>query len=271
MSDMTGPNILLVGATSMLGKAVLDEPPGGFALTAISHHQLLEADFSAYDAVINMAYDPRYMRTVYDSAIDFDRRVAERAARSGVHFVMMSTRRVYGPASGVPIRENDLTRPIDNYGANKLRTEEEVRRLLGDRCTILRVANVFGYEPGRHTFFGIALETLRRQRRIVLDSNPFVEKDFLPLSECAASIASVLRKRPSGIFNLGYGTATPLGRIAMWLIEGYSEGELLVTSIEERDAFLLDSSKLHAAVGLPSRSRTIRDHCVEIGKQLRNA
>ena len=268
---MNRPNILLIGANSMLGKAVMAEPRDGLALTAISHHELPEADFSSYDAVINMAYDPRYMRTAYDSALDFDRSVAERAVDSGAHFVMMSTRRVYGPTSGAAIRENDPTKPMDNYGANKLRTEDEVRRLLGNRCTILRVANVFGYEPGRHTFFGIALETLRRNGRVILDSNPFVEKDFLPLSECAASIISVLRKKPSGIFNLGYGTATPIGRIAMWLIEGYSEGELLITSAEERDAFLLDSSKLRAVADLPKRTGTVRDHCIEIGKRLRDA
>lgn len=255
----------------MLGKAVLAEASGDLALTAISHQQAREVDFGAYGTVINMAYDPRYMRMPYDAAFDFDWKVAELAARGGAHFVMLSTRRVYGPTRDLPIAENAPTRPIDNYGGNKLRTENEVRQLMGDRCTVLRLANVFGYERGRHTFFGIALETLRDQGRIILDANPFVKKDFLPLSECAAAIVSVLRKKPSGIFNLGYGTATEIGWIAMWLIEGYSDGELLVTSVEERDTFLLDSSKLRALVDMPKRSYSIRDHCIEIGKRLRNA
>jgi nucleoside-diphosphate-sugar epimerase len=218
-----------------------------------------------------MAYDPRYMQMPYDSAFDFDRKVAERTARSRAHFVMISTRRVYGPAKSTPISESAPTRPTDNYGRNKLRTEQEVGEMLGGRCTILRLANVFGFEPGRHTFFGIALETLRREGRIILDANPFVKKDFLPLPECASAIASVLCKRPSGTFNLGYGTATETGRIAMWLIEGYAKGELLVTSAAERDSFLLDSSRLRAVVGAPGLTHSIRDYCIEIGKQLRNA
>ena len=255
----------------MLGKAVLAEASSDLALTAISHQQVHDVDFGAYGTVINTAYDPRYMRMPYDAAFDFDRKVAELTVRGGAHFVMMSTRRVYGPAKKLPIAENAPTRPIDNYGGNKLRTENEVRRLLGDHCTVLRLANVFGYEPGRHTFFGIALDTLRRHRRIVLDANPFVKKDFLPLPECAAAIISVLRKKPSGTFNLGYGTGTEIGRIAMWLIEGYSEGDLLVTSSEERDAFVLDSSRLWALMDMPQRAYSIRDYCIEIGKRLRNA
>ena len=271
MSDLTTQKNLLVGATSMLGNAVSSVTRQGLVITAISHDQIENVDFGVYDAVINMAYDPRYIREVYDSAFDFDRKVAALTARSGAHFFMMSTRRVYGIADDAPIPETAPTKPVDNYGRNQLRTENEVLDLLGPRCTILRLANAFWFEPGRHTFFGIALQNLHRQKRIILDANPFVKKDFIPLPECAAGIASVLRKKPSGIFNLGYGTATEVGRIAMWLIKGYAEGELLVTSTEERDGFLLDNSKLCALVDLPSPSRSIRDYCVEIGKRLRNA
>lgn len=271
MSDLTDRKILLVGTTSLLGGAVVEEGKGQLALTAISHRQIEDADFGAYDTVVNMAYDPRYLRQAYDYALDFDLKVASLTAQARAHFVMMSTRRVYGPSGAAPIPEAAPTEPRDNYGRNKLRTEGEVLDLLGDRCTILRLSNAFGFEPGRHTFFGIALENLRRHKRIVLDANPLVKKDFIPLAECAAGIVSVLREKPAGIFNLGYGTATEIGQIAMWLIEGYGEGELLVTSTEERDSFLLDNSKLRAVVDMPRPSRSIRDYCIEIGKRLHNA
>jgi dTDP-4-dehydrorhamnose reductase len=271
MSDLASQKILLVGDTSMLGKAVTAETRNGFSLDAISHRQIADVDFSAYDTVVNMAYDPRYMQAAYDPELDFDRKVATLAARSAAHFVMMSTRKVYGPVGKEPVPETAPTEPIDNYGRNKLRTESEILGLLGRRCTILRLSNAFWLEPGRHTFFGVALENLRRKKRIVLDVNPFVRKDFFPLPEYAAAIVSVVRKKPSGIFNLGYGSATEVGRIAMWLIEGYAEGELLVTSTEERDGFLLDNSKLYGVVDVPKPSRSIRNYCVEIGKRLRNA
>jgi UDP-glucose 4-epimerase len=271
MSDLTTQKILLVGASSMLGKAVLAEARRDIVLDAISHRQIEDVDFGVYDTVVNMAYDPRYMQAAYDTKFDFDCKVAAMVARSDAHFVMMSTRKVYGPGGGEPIPETASTEPIDNYGRNKLRTETEILALLGRRCTVLRLSNAFWFEPGRNTFCGVALENLRSQKRIILDVNPFVKKDFFPLPECAAGIVSVLRKKPSGIFNLGYGSATAIGHMAMWLIEGYAEGELLITSTEERDGFLLDNRKLRGLVDMPKPSRSIRDYCIEIGKRLRNA
>jgi dTDP-4-dehydrorhamnose reductase/UDP-glucose 4-epimerase len=264
-------SVLLVGASSLLGKALLAESQDAVSITGVSHTAFETVDPGAYDVVINMAYDPRYMRDAYETNIDFDRKVAEATARSGAHFVMLSTRRVYGPNQAIPVSEDALAQPVDAYGRNKLRTEGEIRALLGERCTILRLANVFGFEPGRHTFLGIALNNLRRTGRIVLDANPFVKKDFLPLPDCAAALLSVLALKPGGTFNLGYGTATETGRIAMWLIEGFGRGELVVSSAGERDSFLLDSSRLKALVALPEPRTSIRAYCVKIGEQLRDA
>jgi len=270
------PTVLLVGSGSLLGGAVLAAAQNDIAITSVSHDRFDVGMVRDHDVVINMAYDPRYMREAYDPALDFDRRVAQAVAEQGGRFVMLSTRKVYGEGPGgkgheTPIGEDSDCRPTGAYGRNKLETEAAVRALLGDRATILRLANVFGFEPGRHTFFGIALGTLKRLGRIELDSNPFVKKDFIPLPDCARAILSAIRHTPSGTFNLGYGTATEIGRIAMWLIEGFGGGELLISSAEERDSFLLDIRRLEALGILPERRMPIRQCCVEIGERLRNA
>ena len=264
-------SVLVVGASSMLAGAILSQGRDGLSLTGIAHGQLDGTDVGAYDVVINMAYDPRYMREAYEPALDFDRRVAAAVATGGGHYVMMSTRKIYGPGQEGAIAEDAPARPADAYGRNKLTTEGAVRDLLGPRCTIIRLANVLGFEPGRHTFFGIALENLRRHGRIVLDHNPFIQRDFIPLADCAAGILAIAGRKPSGTYNLGYGTATETGRIATWLIEGFGRGELLVNSMEERDAFLLDISRVKALGVLPEKRMSIRQRCLEIGEQLRNA
>ncbi len=264
-------SVLLVGASSLLGRAVLAASRDGISITGVSHTAFDDIDCDAYDVVINMAYDPRYMREVYDQDLDFDRKVARAVVRGRAHFMMMSTRRVYGAAARKPIPEDAPLRPADPYGRNKARTEAEVQALLGGRCTILRLANVFGFEPGRHTFLGVALDNLRRHGRISLDANPFVEKDFIPLPDCAAAILAMIPRKAAGTYNIGYGTATATGRIAMWLIEGFGRGELMASSAEERDGFLLDITRFTALTGLPERQMSIRDHCVQIGERLRNA
>lgn len=270
-ADRSKTSVLLVGAGSLLGQALLAASRDDISITGVSHTAFHDVDCDAYDVVINMAYDPRYMREAYDQEIDFDRKVARSVARSHAHFMMMSTRRVYGPNARSPIPEDAPLMPGDPYGRNKARTEGEVQALLGGRCTVLRLANVFGFEPGRHTFLGIALDNLRDNGRIVLDANPFVEKDFIPLPDCVSAILAMIPRKAAGTYNIGYGTGTATGRIAMWLIEGFGRGELVVSSAGERDGFLLDISRFKALTGSPERHASIRDYCVEIGERLRNA
>ena len=238
-------SILLVGQGSQLARAVLRTSDNTLSFHAVSHTVDWQTlNLAAYDAVVNMAYDPLYMREAYDEARDFDLFVAHKAKEHGVHYVMLSTRRVFGPVTASePIREDHLPAPIDHYGRNKLTTETAVQRLLGDRCTILRVANVFDFEPGRHTFFGIALKNLKATNRITLDVSPFVKRDFIHVDDFAQIARKVLAVCPTGLFNLGSGEATEVGKIALWLIEGYGQGELLVISPEHRDAFELDRSR----------------------------
>jgi len=263
--------VLVVGAGSLLGSALLGRKRDGVTLTGIAHGDFSAADIESYDVVLNMAYDPRYMREAYDAGLDFDLKVAESVKKARRHFVMMSTRKIYGPVHQWPVPEDAPKAPGDFYGRNKLETEGRVQALLGPDCTIVRLANVFDFEPNRHTFFGIALTTLRRDGRIVLDTNPFVRKDFIPLTDCLTDILTILSRRPAGVINIGYGTATEIGRIAMWLIEGYGRGELVITSGEMRDEFLLDIGRLEGLIGASVSRTSIRERCLEIGEQLRHA
>jgi len=262
--------ILIIGGGSFLARAVLAQDP---SITAVGHGQMLSAsELEGFDVVVNCALDPRFMKDAYDEGYDADLRaaLAVRAARRP-HLVMLSTRRVYGPNAPFGADEATLPAPADRYGENKLRSEARVADLLGERCTVLRVANVFGFEPGRHTFFGIALRTLRDEGLIRLDVSEKVRRDFLPLEDFARALRKVCDVRPAGLFNLGSGAPTALGSIANALIEGYGAGRLVVDSDEVRDEFLLDSSKLNSRIGYMDRSIDVAEHCIRIGDQLKNA
>lgn len=264
-------SVLLIGGGSFLAQSVQKAPADNLDLHVVRHDADLSAiDFDAYDVVTNFAYDPSTMRGVYDETRDFDLRVARAMAPSRARFILLSTRRVYGPTPPFPADEEAPLAPADHYGRNKATTEAAIRALLGERATVLRVANVFGFEPGRHTFFGIALRTLRDEGRIILDTSPFVRRDFIPLDEFAKVFRRVAADPPSGVFNLGSGQATALGHIALWIIEGYGRGELVVTSPAERDSFLLDSTRLAVRIGDYRGALDIRRSCFDIGRSLRD-
>ena len=242
----------------------------------VGHARALAGDhwLEGVDTVVNCAFDPRLRTGPYDPTLDVDRRLAERvAACRGVRYVMTGSRLAYGPAGDPPrLLESRQPAPARPYGIAKLAAERALRERLGDRVTVLRIGNVFGLEtdPGRTSFFGVALRTLRESGQIVLDVSPFVERDFIPVDDLAERLVRIATAPRPGLFNLGAGTPTAVGRIALWLIEGYGSGTLSVTDPVERDAFALDLTALRNAYGIePVPEGRIRAACVEVGHRLR--
>jgi dTDP-4-dehydrorhamnose reductase/UDP-glucose 4-epimerase len=166
--------------------------------------------------------------------------------------------------------ETAPTEPGDHYGAHKLAAEHALRDLLGERLTVLRLANIFGYErtPGRRTFMALSLDRLARENRIHYAMRPFVARDFLPAEAFARVLARIAAAPPGGILNVGSGIALPTGRLALWVLEGFGRGELVIESIAEKDPFVLDVSRLTRLCGRPCSFDDLRHACVGIGRRL---
>jgi UDP-glucose 4-epimerase len=262
--------VLVVGKNSFLAKAFVEKNNDRFEILSIRHEDFDSVDLNSFSDVINMAYDPQYFSSGYNSAIDFDLRVARSLVEKRPHYFMMSTRKVYGSNPPFPVDETAPVAAEDFYGGNKAITETEVFRTLGPKCTILRIANVFGFEPGRHTFLGIALMTLKRENRILLDVSPFTLRDFLPVDNFAAMLGDTVMVRPTGTFNMGSGEVVPVGQIALWVIEGFGNGELVINQTSQRDRFFLNTQKLNKAIG-HTHGVDVRSKCLEIGRRLRDA
>jgi dTDP-4-dehydrorhamnose reductase/UDP-glucose 4-epimerase len=252
----------------MLGKGLIAATQD--ELVAVPHSVDFAAiDFDSFDAVLNMTHPPAYRREPYREEHDTDlviarTIVAQNARRSRLY--LMSSRKVYGDHGGKPVREDAELRPTDHYGVNKAATERAVAELLGERCSIFRIGNVFDYELGRASFFGIALARLKTHDEIVLDCSPFTGRDFIPLADCARAILSLVERCASGIVNIGSGQSIPVGQIALWIIEGFGRGRLVVDSPAEKDAFALDIRRLVDEIGPPSCD--VRVRCREIGERL---
>lgn len=234
--------------------------------------------FDGIGCVVSFAIDPRYQREAYDPAVDCDRTVAEAVGRAqgdgrmpaDAHVVMISTRKVYGLAGDEPLVETRTPAPHEAYGRNKLVTEQLLRDRFGPNLTILRLSNIFGFEdlPGRRTFFGLLLRSLREEGVIRYDVNPFTPKDFLPVEAFAAALVKVVQARPGGLFNLGSGVALEVGWLAMWILEGYGRGSLSVIDPSIRDAFAMDVDRFVGRFGPLADRDDIRAACLAIGRRL---
>jgi UDP-glucose 4-epimerase len=64
----------------------------------------------------------------------------------------------------------------------------------------------------------------------------------------------------------------PVGRLALWLIEGFGRGRLVIEDPTERDAFVLDTRRLQGLLGGAVCSRDeLRASCQALGRKLREA
>ncbi|WP_339546026.1 NAD-dependent epimerase/dehydratase family protein [Pseudomonas sp. RA_35y_Pfl2_P32] len=267
-------SIVVVGDTSLIAQALRQcGQTAGWRF--IGHREALTSSawLDGVGQVLNLAYNPA-LRNGYEHALDFELALARRIEPlPHVRYIMASSRLVYGPAiHDQALHESQEPQPVATYGVGKLITEQALTQMLGERLTIVRMSNIFGYEIAqtRRNFFAIALRSLLDQQRIVLDMSPFVERDFLPVEVLASWLIPIAENPQPGLFNLGAGIGTPTGRIAQWLIEGFGSGELLVTNLREFDAFRLDIGAARATYGIPGLTTTaLRQHCQALGARLR--
>jgi UDP-glucose 4-epimerase len=261
--------VLVVGQHSFIARhflAAWDQ-----RVTAVGHDAIDRPDlFEGVDRAISFGRHPLLGTEDYrPTTMDPDLRLVERLAGRDIDYVMLSSRKVYAP-SARPLAETDPTGPQDLYGGHKLAIEDALRARLGTRLTILRLANVFGYERGqsRRTFFSLTLDGLARDGRIRFDMSPFVERDFLPVEACARMLARIVAAPPGGVLNVGSGIGVPTGRLALWVLAGYGRGELVIESPREHDAFVLDVSELTRRYGLPCTYDELRARCIDLGRRL---
>lgn len=264
-------HVLLVGASSFIASK-LRQHMKSEQLTAIDARvDASTIDFSKYSVVLNCALDPDFKIKKYSEARDLDLHFARRAAETGTHFVMLSSRKIYGPVSAASkVNENHTPNPECRYGENKLQSEQRIRSELPNDHSVLRVANVFGFELGRRSFMGLALASLKHEGRINLDVSPFVVRDFIPVQQFCVLLSAICKVRPIGTFNAGSGTATAVGQIGLWLISGYGRGELVITRTEKRDQFVLDVSRLYAAINTLQPIIDFEHEFKSLGEKLSN-
>ncbi|MGI9508282.1 MAG: NAD-dependent epimerase/dehydratase family protein [Geminicoccaceae bacterium] len=272
MAASSRPDLLVVGKNSFIaGHLLRCLPPS--RVRAVSHDQLEQPDLlDGIKTVINAARHPESSGRDYDlEKFDPDVRLAGRIGDRPIDMIMLSSRKVYAP-SDRPLAETSPTGPADAYGANKLRVEQRLSALLGERLTILRLANIFGDERirGRRSFLAMLLNRLVEQNQIRYDMSPFVERDFLPVELLAKLLAAIVAEPPGGIMNIGSGVALPTGKLALWIMEGFGGGELLISSFEEKDRFVLDIGKLQNRYGHPCDRGGLKRRCLELGRALRS-
>ncbi|MBU0800036.1 MAG: NAD-dependent epimerase/dehydratase family protein [Alphaproteobacteria bacterium] len=236
--------VAVVGSGSFIAQALRAKRPDWLYLS----HKQMDAAVGA-QCIINCAFALSFRTGLYDGTEDIDLSLARLASKTDAHFIMLSSRLVYGTGHDKAWHEDDPGKPQTPYARNKWQVEQNLAETLSpDRLTVLRLATLCGRESRRRSFFGIALDRLKAEGKITLDMAAATRRDFMPVDDAAAAIIAVAEAPQAGRFNVGSGFGTACGTIAQALIDGYGSGTWESDeSAGIRDAFWLDTAKLRAA------------------------
>ncbi len=266
------PRITVVGKNSFMAKSVRDSGDGA-EWRWISHREAMDGDewLNDTDCLINFSYAPELRRGEYDATLDIDTKLAEKIKNHNIHYIMLSSRMVYGVQNSETLREDMSPTPQNPYGRNKEIIENNLLQILGQgRVTILRLSNIFGFEPERASFFGMALTKLKQDSQITYDMSPFTKRDFMSIWQFGKNLSCIAQNPAGGIFNLGSGIGLETGWVAQWLIDGYGDGALFVNDMSIRDVFWLDMDKTQNTFSLPVYElEDLKQDCLRCGEQMK--
>ena len=256
--------LLVVGETSFIGKHLNND-----LFDKISYKKLHSVDLSQYDVVVNCALNPLYKTHSYAKKIDVDLEVGLTACKSGCHYVMISTSKVYGNSDKLKTyTELDKVESTDHYSENKLITENLLLGNFPKQVTILRGSNIFGFEYGRNSFVGYCMSQLVNEGLIKITIDGLTQRDFLYVEDAARIIEKVCEVKPLGIYNMSSNQPTTVYDVCENLIRGYPYiGGITGEGKIERQ-FLLDNTKLKEALKMEIGPFDFKNIFYELGKRL---
>jgi nucleoside-diphosphate-sugar epimerase len=264
------PRLLVIGKNSFLAREFLASN-SDLSFQAIGHGDAhRDSLYEGASCVVNFAFSPQLYDSEYDASVDVDRVAAHRALSHGIHYVMISSRRVYSETVQWDAEEGMEACGRDAYGRNKARIERALQDSNGERLTILRPGSVVGLEaiPGRMRIAAYMQNQLLDEGQIRLTLAARTRRDLVPVDFFSRVLRHIAQARVSGVFNVGSGAATTVGQAAQWLIEGHGSGELIEVDTRVTDEFQLDSSKLKRTFGLACDPGELKRCLLEYGANL---
>jgi dTDP-4-dehydrorhamnose reductase/UDP-glucose 4-epimerase len=265
--------ILLVGKSSYLAKEFV-QFINAFKLpiSTISHDEIDNGHINhEIKCIVNFAFSPKLTKDSYKEQYDIDLKLARYIQRTDIHYIMISSRKVYQESVQWDAKEEVVATGSGIYGKNKLQIELKLTEVLGGQLTILRPGNVFGYEldPKRGRFGSYLINQLATAGSIHFTVSPFVRRDVVPVSFFCDVLSRVIARGPSGIINVGSGEAIEIGRVALAMIEGFGSGQITASSPFIVDEFQLNTDRMNKRLGIKCRSEIVLDSSRDIGRRLK--
>lgn len=239
--------VLIVGK-GLIGNYLYNQIKGAELIS--SAEALSYIKYNNYDWVVNCTFDEEINNSKFKPNLSFDSKIIKNL-KSTTCYLMLSSRKVYPKQYQWNAKEDqhiELNHIQNNYGKNKYLLENFSIDYLGsDRCLILRLPNIFGYNPSKshtQTFFNEMYKNLKAKRTINFNFNKQTKRDFMYAKDLAFVIDTLIEKNITGIYNCGYGKPVTCLYLAEYLINKVGYGSIF-DEAEYVDEFYLNTAKIN--------------------------
>lgn len=226
--------ILLLGSTGQVGNALIRELQGLGPVIAPARKELnltdenairtvvqsLQPDLivnaAAYTAVDQAETEPELAHGINSTA---PRVLAQEAAKLGAWLLHYSTDYVFDGSKTTAYIEDDITGPLNQYGASKLAGEQAIQAF-HDRYIILRTSWIFGNHGTNFYKTILKLAQQKTQLNIVADQVG-APTHSLTIARASADLLKRCTDQQSGIYHLSNAGQTSWHGFASAIIQHY--------------------------------------------------
>ena len=186
-------------------------------------------------------------------------RLFDAAANAGVRRVVFASSggTVYGSPRRLPVREDEMSKPLSAYGISKVAIEQYLSLYREFLPVSLRIGNPYGMYQLRGTTIGV----MARYLRAALDGDVIevwgdgsVVRDYIDIDDVVSAfrLALTVEDLPAGAYNIGTGIGTSVGEI-IDIISGLAHRKLEIRRLESRGydvpSITLDPARFMLATG----------------------
>jgi len=267
--------ILIIGRNSFVAQYFIEACKDNEIDYFACSHLDIPGNLNNFNWVVNFTINPKFFTDKYSESIDQDALIVEKLSKSqNQKYAMISSRMVYGCDNFLtPSLEGDEVKHNNNsiYGSNKIFSEQYCRSIMGSKnLLIARGSNIFGYELGRKSFAGTALDGLLSKSEILLDISEKTVRDFIPVNDFAIYLMQLISKKCIGVYNVGSGIGITLEDLCNSIIKGYGCGAITtIGSTVIKDQFVLDNQKLLSIGSRKINKVDIMKYAKHIGVRLK--
>ncbi len=196
--------IILIGNKSFIQQSFYKLFKNKFKIQRLKFEEINNFKFNQNDIVVNCSQDKNFFYSDYKVKIDRNLKIAKLLKSNDAQLVILSSRNVYKQKLG--IKENSKIQPIDIYGRNCLKTENNCKKVL-KKLTILRLSNVVGVESmkkKRPSLMSLLINGIRKNH-IKFDDSYEWYKDLIPIRILCLYLEKILINKNFGVLNVGSG------------------------------------------------------------------